>query len=115
MESAVKYIIDFLLNGNTQLSSHVGYTANAAEFATYSVVIAPSGFFDSGTYGTAATEPQLPLKELDGTPILFGAPEITRKGDTIVIQADIVASTFFLLARYEEFIHPADNRDAHGR
>ena len=115
MESAVKYIIDFLLNGNTQLSSHVGYTANAAEFATYSVVIAPSGFFDSGTYGTAATEPQMPLKELDGTPILFGTPEITRKGDTIVIQADIVASAFFLLARYEEFISPAYNRDAHGR
>lgn len=115
MNNAVDYIIDFLLNGNTQLSSHVGYTANAAEFATYSVVIVPSGFFDSGTYGTAATEPQLPLKELDGTPILFGTPEITRKGDTIVIQADIVASAFFLLARYEEFIHPADNRDAHGR
>lgn len=115
MESAVKYIIDFLLNGNSQLASRVGYTANAAEFANYSVVIVPSGFFDSGTYGTAATEPQMPLKEIDGTPILFGTPEIKRQGSTIVIHADLVASAFFLLARYEEFIHPADNRDAHGR
>ena len=115
MEAAVKYIIDFLLNGNTQLASRVGYTADAAQIEQYNVAIVPSGFFDKATYGKPASEPQLPLKEFNGTPILFGTPEIESQGGTIVIHADIVASAFFLLARYEEFLHPSDNRDAHGR
>ena len=115
MESAIKYIIDFLLKGNSHLASRVGYTNNRSLFANYSVVILPSGFFDAETYGTQASEPQLPLKEFNGTPILFGTEEIKRQASTIVIHADLVASAFFLLSRYEEFIHPDDNRDAHGR
>ncbi len=115
MESAVKYIIDFLLKGNSHLASRIGYTNNESLFTNYSVVIVPSGFFDAETYGTLASEPQLPLKEINGTPILFGTEEIKRQASTIVIHADLVASAFFLLSRYEEFIHPADNRDAHGR
>lgn len=115
MESAIKYIIDFLLKGNSHLASRVGYTNNRSLFANYSVVILPSGFFDAETYRTQASEPQLPLKEINGTPILFGTEEIKRQASTIVIHADMIASAFFLLSRYEEFIHPDDNRDAHGR
>lgn len=115
MNNAVEYIIGFLLNGNPQLASRVGYTGNAAMFSNYSVVIVPSGFFDAETYGTPASEPKLPLKKIGDTPILFGTPEISRQGNTIVIHADIVASAFFMLSRYEEWLHPTDNRDAHGR
>ena len=115
MNNAVEYIIGFLLNGNQHLASRVGYTNDTTQYAKYSVVIVPSGFFDAGTYGTPASEPNLPLNELDGTPILFGTPEISRQDRTIVIHADIVASAFFLLTRYEEYLHPDDNRDEHCR
>lgn len=115
MNNAVEYIIGFLLKGNNHLASRVGYTSDAALFANYNVIIVPSGFFDAGIYGTPASEPKLPTNELNGTPILFGTPEISRQGSTIIIHADIVASAFYMLTRYEEWLHPNDNRDDHGR
>lgn len=87
------------------VSRFVGYTADAASFPDYKVVIVPSGFFDDGVYGTAATKPVIPLKQIDGVPLLFGDPTVERTGDTIVVRADLVASAYFLLSRYEELLH----------
>jgi hypothetical protein len=92
----------------------VGYTSDVSLFPDYKVVIVPSGFFDEGTYGTAKTRPVIPLRSIKKIPFLFGAPDIERIGDTIVVHADLVASAYFLLSRYEEILH-RDIRDKHGR
>jgi hypothetical protein len=58
--------------------------------------------------------PELPLKEINGIPLLFGTPEVIWHGNTFVVHADIIASAYFLLTRYEE-IGRRDIRDEHGR
>lgn len=78
------------------------------------IVIAASGFFDDGVFGTAASLPRLPLKEWRNIPILFGSPEEARVDGRIILHADIVASAFFLMSRYEETVR-MDGRDAYGR
>ncbi|MBR5168381.1 MAG: polysaccharide deacetylase family protein [Salinivirgaceae bacterium] len=115
MDKTIEYIIGFLLHNNPALAPHVGYTADAAQFGNYSVVIVSSHFFDDGVYGTKQSEPELPLLTVEGIPLLFGSPKIERQGSTLVVYADIVASTYFLVSRYEEYLHPTDRRDAHGR
>jgi hypothetical protein len=58
--------------------------------------------------------PSVPFKKLDDTPILFGVPKIERNNSKIIVYADIIASSFFLLSRYEEILKP-ECRDQHGR
>ncbi|NQU43945.1 hypothetical protein HQ520_11720 [bacterium] len=58
--------------------------------------------------------PSPPLSEIDGVPLLFGQPVVERRGRGLVVWADIVASTFFLVTRYEE-IARREARDGHGR
>ena len=96
------------------VSRLVGYTSDVNAFPNYKVVIIPSDFFIEGMYGTTATRPSIPLKTIEGVPFLFGTPDIKRVGETIVVHADLVASAFFLLSRYEELIH-RNVRDEHGR
>lgn len=72
-----------------------------------------SGFFDDG-YGTPGSLPKLPLAEIEGVPLLFGKPLVERKGNRLIVHADIIASAYFLLTRYEEWIR-RDVRDEHGR
>jgi hypothetical protein len=107
----INYIIEFLLQ-DKQYVKYVGYTADSQEWKNYKVVIVPSEFFDFHKSGTPLM-PHIPLEKLEDTPILFGAPSISRTKDLVVIKADLVASAFFLLSRYEEFINK--NRDQHGR
>ncbi len=115
MHDMVDYIIRFLLKGNDALAAQVGYTADAAQFSHYSVAIVPSSFWDDDVFGTLRSEPQLPLPEIDGVPLLFGEPRVERVGRTLVVYADVVASAFFLLSRYEETLFPTEKRDLHGR
>lgn len=75
--------------------------------------IVPSGFFGEA-YGTEASLPSPPVREIDGVPLFFGDPEIVRSGRTVSVRADIVASAYLLLTRYEEMVRP-DVRDLHGR
>jgi hypothetical protein len=77
------------------------------------VWIVASGFFGEG-YGTAESLPTLPLREIEGIPLLYGAPEIRREGDRLIVHADIIASAFFLVTRYEETVR-REVRDVHGR
>lgn len=118
-DKIARYIISFLLREEglpSKLTNAVGYTANLAEMAHYKVVILPSGFFEVGVYGTEAADPQLPLKEWQGIPLLFGLPHVSRAyaGGPILIHADIVASTYYLVTRYEE-MYRRKERDAYGR
>ena len=113
---SIQYIIRFMVGEHISddVSRLVGYTSDVNAFANYKLVIIPSGFFNEGMYGTPATSPPIPLKTIEGVPFLFGTPDIERMGDTIVVHADLIASTFFLLTRYEELLY-RDLRDEHGR
>jgi hypothetical protein len=126
MQDTIAYILSFLLAENPAnknlitasphhritASSYIGYTANRAEWTQYKVVIVPSSFFQDHAAGKVKM-PSLPLAQLDGMPILFGQPKHERMHHTLVLYADLVASAFFLLSRYEETLNPV--RDAHGR
>jgi hypothetical protein len=78
------------------------------------VRIVPSGFFDEGVFMTEKSLPTMPLKSVEGVPLLFGKPDLERVGDTLVVHADIIASAFFMLSRYEEAVRRSV-RDRHGR
>jgi hypothetical protein len=102
---AITYILEWL--AGAEAAQFVGYTEEKQRFGDYKVVIVPSGKFGLGL-------PLEPLKQIEGIPLLFGRDEISRVGDTIVVYADIVASTFFLISRLEEILR-RDERDEHGR
>lgn len=113
---AIHYIIRFLLGEDIseEIVAAIGYTNNSKHFERYSIVIIPSGFFTNHTYGTTSSLPELPLQEIESTPLLFGSPLVEQVGGTLVIHADIIASTYFLITRYEEIIQ-RNIRDEHGR
>ena len=107
----ISYILEFLLQDKAYVK-YVGYTKDASEWKNYKVVIVPSEFFDSHKAGMPLM-PHTPLQTLEGMPILFGTPSISKTKDCTIINADLVASAFFLLSRYEEKINT--RRDHHGR
>ena len=116
MEAVISYLIKFLIGGDRagELSSLVGYTNDVNKFSQYHVVIIPSPFFRDEIYGTDRSMPDLPLEEIEGVPLLFGSPKTEWHGDTWVVHADILASAYFLITRYEE-LRKRNVRDEHGR
>ena len=116
MTEIIQYIFGFLLGESVspELLNHIGYTNNSDDFHRYKLVILPSSFFDQGVYGTEKSMPQLPLEIWEETPILYGKPKVETIEGTLVLEADLVASTYFLISRYEEMIRKRI-RDAHGR
>lgn len=116
MKDFIQYIIRFLLGDDIpgEYITAIGYTADPRLYNKYSIVIHPSGFFDSQLYGKPSSIPTLPLKLTDDIPLLFGEAKEEMIGDTLVLRADLVASTYFLITRYEEMIR-RDMRDEHGR
>ncbi len=115
-DKIVEYIVRFLLGDDVSrnLVKAIGYTADRNVFHKYNVVIIPSGFFTEAVYGKASSLPSLPLQEVEGIPLLFGTPQTEVEGATLIVHADIIASTYFLISRYEEMIR-RDVRDEHGR
>lgn len=110
--SVTDYIISFLLDVS-DAESLVGYTSDRGEWHKYKVIIIPSNFFKPNVYGTPESMPQLPLKRIEGVPLLFGEDSVCRTREQVFVKADIIASAYFLLSRYEEMINP--KRDVHGR
>ncbi|MDY5858734.1 MAG: hypothetical protein SPK09_05870 [Porphyromonas sp.] len=120
----VDYIVEFLI-GQVQRVNEQGvarpyrlvrYTARPEEMIGADLVIKPSDFFDYKVYGTPATEPVLPLAQWEGIPLLFGEPryEWINEGQTLLLHADIIASSYYLMSRYEEMTQRSV-RDALGR
>lgn len=111
MQGFIQYIIKFLLGEENS------YLVNKVEYAYESsaaVVIVPSAFFDDNIYMTQASMPCVPLKEINGIPLLFGDNKIEQTERQFIVKADIIASTFFLITRYEECINKK-NCDKYGR
>lgn len=111
MKCLVNYILEFLLVDKNYVNL-VGYTNEESLWKNYKVVIVPSLFFAS-LQEDSPISPQIPLARLNDTPILFGKPVIKQIKQTVFIYADLVASSFYLLSRYEELVNP--KRDHHGR
>ena len=109
--STINYLLEFLLKDKAYVK-YVGYTNDPAAWSHYKVVIVPSSFLKDHAEARCSM-PQLPLKELEGMPILFGEPVVKQVNGTWVIYADLVASALFLLSRYEEKLNP--ERDVHNR
>jgi hypothetical protein len=116
MTEIIRYLLHFLLGENVpdEIVNQIGYTSDAGSFHLYKAVIIPSGFWGETVYGTMDSMPALPLQQVDGIPLLFGTPQVEQSGETLLIHADLVAGSFFLLSRYEEIIR-RDVRDPHGR
>lgn len=115
MEKTIRYLINFLAgNSEADFSSIIGYTANQEEFSRYKVVIIPAAFFNADYYGKPSSIPVLPLQQINNIPLLYGTPKLEKIEATLVVHADIIASTYFLVTRYEEWVKP-NCRDSHGR
>lgn len=115
LDNIIKYIILFLIGDeNKELLNHIGYTADKSQYEKYSLVIKPSNFFSTNIFLTKASIPSLPLRYIEGIPILFGNPSMYYEKRTLILEADLIASAFFLLSRYEEVISE-ENKDLHGR
>ena len=116
INTCLDYTLEVLLGDEScgALRKYISYSGS--EFKPGNDVhvhIVQSGFFGEN-YGQASSLPQLPLEEIEGTPFLYGAPHIHHEDGRLVIHADIAASTYFLVTRYEEMIR-CDVRDDHGR
>ena len=121
-----QYLIDFLV-GSLWVQSEgddrfqrrfeaIGYTDDPEQMKLYPIVIIPSGFFRMDVYGTEESMPTLPLKTWRGIPLLFGESreEWSADGSQLIIHADLLASTYFLISRYEEMYRRSE-RDSYGR
>ena len=121
-----QYLIDFLV-GSLWVQSEgddrfqrrfeaIGYTDDPEQMKLYPIVIIPSGFFKMDVYGTEESMPTLPLKTWRGIPLLFGEPREEWSADRsqLIIHADLLASTYFLISRYEEMYRRSE-RDSYGR
>ena len=93
---------------------YVKYVDYAKGTSEKKITIVDSGFFDEDVYLTKKTIPKMPLKKWHDIPILFGEVIEERTNGNVIIHADIIASAFFLMSRYEELINREDV-DIHGR
>jgi len=119
LKSCVDYVLSLLLGGKISCGETTGWpmrysSDDSGPSGRPCVQIVPSGIFERGTYGTAQSLPVPPLKQIERLPLLFGTPEIQRKDNCLVVHADIIASTYFMVTRYEEMVR-RDVRDEHGR
>lgn len=109
IEKCITYVLSILLDDidfqNLDLKNIIFYEADKEiNSDTPYIQIIPSLFFTKEIYATQKSLPKLPLKELNGIPILFGEPNVEKAGENLVVHADIIASAYFLLTRYEEMV-----------
>lgn len=112
----VDYVIAFLLGEeNAGLARFVQYgKPDAPRGEDTRVFILASSFFDRDVYLGKASLPALPLARVEGLPLLFGDGMLREENGVATTSADLVASSFFLLSRYEEVVRK-EVRDGHGR
>ena len=114
-DDTIRYIIRFLLGeGNEALASLVSYGETDDESVRLVVIPAPP--FSDGSPFSALPVPSTPLPLVEQTPLLFGDPVVQPSADgRLRIYADIIASSWFLLADCEPQLSPPSSFDRHGR
>lgn len=110
VKSIISYILE-VLTGSQEYEKYIDYTKEPSK---KKIVIIDSGFFDDNIYMTEKTMPEFPLESWHDIPILFGNNTEEIADEKVIIHADIIASAFFLMSRYEELINK-ENVDNHGR
>ncbi len=116
MRTCIDYTLKILLGEKDSgpLRKYISYSEPETQMDnSVRLCIVPSAFFGEH-YGKPESLPTLPVETIDGVPILFGRPEIQRRGRSLIVYADIIASTYFLVTRYEELVR-RNVRDEHGR
>ena len=116
IKTCLNYTLQVLLGEEelVSLRNHIAYCEPKGQpEGAVRLCIVPSGFF-GGCYGQPSSLPELPLEEIEGVPLLYGSPEIRHESGKLIVYADIIASAYFLLTRYEEMVR-RDVRDEHGR
>lgn len=107
-DNFIRYITSFLLgNGNEQFIDEVSY----GEHSTAHIIIHKSNFFDN--LYNKNSKPLKEIKKIEGIPILFGSDIVNIIEKKVYFGADFIASTFYLISRYEELIN--QKRDKYGR
>jgi hypothetical protein len=115
-DDCISYTLSILTGGNGNLSAthrYIGYCSYEKRSSENRIVIIPCGLFGE-TYGKHCSLPTFPISFIEGTPLLYGTPDVEWRNNVLVIHADIVASSYFLLTRYEEVVR-RNTRDQHGR
>lgn len=103
--SGIDYVMSVLVGD--KFIPYVKYGVMSTCCIEEKIIIVPSGWFENRTM------PCCPVREFEGMPIFFGEPRMEERDGTLIIYADFIASTFFMLTRYEELLNPV--RDIHGR
>ncbi len=116
IEEIIRYIIAWLLRTDDEdIINSVTYTSDISQTdGRHKLYIRASRFFEKEFYGTPDSLPALPLKTLNEIPVLYGESKIEQRNNSIILHADLIAGTYFLISRYEEMLRP-DVRDKHGR
>jgi hypothetical protein len=138
-ERHIRYAINVLLNDVLEIDCEIpvqvyyGHELQRNECPNMTTLqIVPSDFFTREAYLTAGSLPQSPISWIQATeldvlrsdlfeeviPVLYwGASEekdiVFRESDLIRTKADLIASAFFMLTRYEEII--VKDRDEYDR
>lgn len=111
-QEVIEYIIHFLVN-NPEFNQYdmISYGRKQKKGG---LLIWQSDFFDERIYGKTESLPKLPLQSMEDVPVLFGEPRVEENEMGLILYADLIASAYFLLSRYEEWIRPGI-RDKYGR
>lgn len=109
-QEIIDYILRFMLR-DEDIIQYISYGEPYKE--NVKICIVPDSYFWDN-YGDRCSIPQLPLKKWHGADILFGSPKEEKREGVLYLFADVVASSFFLLSRYEEMAVD-ENRDCYGR
>lgn len=113
-QEVVRYLITFMLGEeNVNLLRHIWYM-KPEQKAEKGIYIIPSAFFKKDVFLTKYSMPGTAVEGPDGVKILFGSDKVEYHKDYVILRADLIASAFFMVTRYEEYIR-RECRDMHGR
>lgn len=117
LRESLTYLINFMLR-NEELAEWVHYMKERQARDDCSgkkghLYIIESSFFYEDHYGEKGSLPVLPLPEYENIPFFYGMARDETVDGNLFLYADIVASAYFVVTRYEEMVR-ADVRDIYG-
>lgn len=111
-----EYILTLFMDSK-DLTELIFYGSEENAPKSAKLIIIPSNFFNDDIYGTESSLPKVPFQKLPDSdiPFLFGESILKLSNNGVyILHADLVASAYFMLSRYEEIVKK-DYRDQYGR